>query len=64
MDNMIGKKVIISGMAIEIISDDDERWECRNVTTKETVFIKKSILKNAIKLGKAEVTSDFDDKEY
>ncbi len=64
MDNMIGKKVIISGMAIEIISDDDERWECRNVTTKETVFIKKSILKDAIKLGKAEVISDFDDKEY
>ncbi len=55
MDNIIGKKVIISGMAIEIISDDDERWECRNITTKETVFIKKSVLKNAIKLGKAEV---------
>lgn len=63
MDNMIGKKVIISGMAIEIISDD-ERWECRNVTTRETVFIKKSILKDAIKLGKAEVISGFDDKEY
>ena len=60
MDNMIGKKVIISGMAIEIISDDDERWECRNVTTKETVFIKKSILKDAIKLGKAEVMSEHD----
>ncbi len=55
MDNMIGKKVIISGMAIEIISDDEERWECSNITTKETVFIKKSVLKNAIKLGKAEV---------
>ena len=63
MGNMIGKKVIISGMAIEIISDDDERWECRNITTKETVFIKKAVLKNAIKLGKAEVISEFDDNK-
>jgi hypothetical protein len=68
VDNMIGKKVIgkkvtISGMAIEIISDDDERWKCRNITTKETVFIKKSVLKNAIKLGKAEIISERDDNE-
>jgi hypothetical protein len=68
VDNMIGKKVIgkkvtISGMAIEIISDDDERWKCRNITTKETVFIKKSVLKNAIKLGKAEIISELDDNE-
>jgi hypothetical protein len=60
---MIGKKVIISGMAIEIISDDDERWVCRNITTKETVFIKKSVLKDAIKLAKAEVISELDDNE-
>ena len=58
MDNMIGKKVMISGMAIEVISDDDERWECRNITTKEIIFIKKSVLKNAIKLGKAEVIEE------
>lgn len=55
MDKMIGKKVMISGMAIEVISDDDEQWECRNITTKEIIFIKKSVLKNAIKLGKAEI---------
>jgi hypothetical protein len=60
---MIGKKVIISGMAIEIIADDDERWVCRNITTKETVFIKKSVLKDAIKLAKAEVISELDDNE-
>ena len=60
---MIGKKVIISGMAIEIISDDGERLECRNITTKEIVFIKKSVLKDAIKLGKAEVISELDDNE-
>ena len=58
MDNMIGKKIMISGMAIEVISDNDEKWECRNITTKEIIFIKKSVLKNAIKLGKAELISD------
>lgn len=55
MRNMIGKKIIISGMTIEIIADDGESWECRNITTKETVFFKKSVVKDAIKLGKAEV---------
>lgn len=54
MDNMIGKKYIISGMTIEIVSDDGERWETRNTTTRETVYIDKSVLQNAIKLGKAE----------
>ncbi|MDH3343191.1 MAG: hypothetical protein OEM07_05665 [Gammaproteobacteria bacterium] len=54
MNNMISKKIMISGMAVEIISDDGERWQCRNITTKETVFIKKTVLKNAIKLCKAE----------
>ena len=58
MDNMIGKKIMISGMVIDVISDNDEKWECRNITTKEIIFIKKSVLKNAIKLGKAELISD------
>lgn len=58
MGNMIGKKVNISGMAIEIISEDGERWECRNITTKDIVFIKKSVIKDAIKLGKAEVVTE------
>ena len=62
MDNMIGKKIMISGMVIEIISDNDERWECRNITTKETIFIKKIVLKDAIKLGKAEVMSELNEK--
>ena len=60
MDKMIGKKYMVSGMAIEIISDDGERWEARNITTKETVFIDKSVLQNAITLGKAEEVMDFD----
>lgn len=63
MDNMIGKKIIISGMAIEVVADNDDMWECRNITTKETVFIKKPVLKDAIKLGKAEVISELDDNE-
>ncbi|MFC1589797.1 hypothetical protein ACFL3P_05970 [Pseudomonadota bacterium] len=41
-------------MTIEIVSDDGERWETRNTTTRETVYIDKSVLQNAIKLGKAE----------
>ena len=46
MNIKIGKKFIISGMTIEIISDDVKRWETRNITTREIVFFDK--------LGKAE----------
>lgn len=53
-DIKIGKKFIISGMIIEIVSDDSDRWETCNITTKETVFMNKIVLQNAIKLGKAE----------
>lgn len=63
MENMIGKKIVISGMTIEVISGDKERWECRNMTTQETVFMKKSVIENAIKLGKAEVVSALDDND-
>ena len=48
-------------MTIEIISDDEERYECRNMTTKETVFMNKPVIENAIKLGKAEVITSLDD---
>jgi len=51
---MIGKKFMISGMSIEIVSDDGDRWETRNLTTKETIFMDKLVLEHAIKLGKAE----------
>ena len=54
MDIKIGQKFIISGMTIEIISDDGERWQTRNITTREIVFFDKLVLLNAIKLGKAE----------
>lgn len=54
MEIRIGQKYIISGMTIEIISDDGARYETRNITTREIVFFDKSVLLNAIKLGKAE----------
>ena len=54
MEIKIGQKFIISGMTIEIVSDDGERWKTRNITTKEIVLFDKSVLLNAVKLGKAE----------
>ena len=54
MDIKIGSKVIISGMTIEIVSDAGEKWETRNITTKDIVFFDKLVLLKAIKLGKAE----------
>ncbi|MCW9078738.1 MAG: hypothetical protein OQK74_06155 [Gammaproteobacteria bacterium] len=41
MRDMIEKTISISGMVIEVISDDGERWECRNITTQESLFIDK-----------------------
>lgn len=54
MNNMIGKKFFISGMVIEVISDDGERWKTLNNTTREIVYFNKKFLIDAIKLGKAE----------
>ena len=55
---MIGKRFSISGMTIEIIANDGERWETRNLTTRATVFLDKAVLQHAIKLGKAEEISE------
>ena len=54
IDAMIGRKFTVSGMTLEILSDEGERWETRNITTRETVFLKKTVLQDAIRLGKAE----------
>ena len=54
MEIKIGNKYMISGMTLEVISDSGDKWETRNITTKEIVFFDKSVLLNAIKLGKAE----------
>jgi hypothetical protein len=60
---MTGKQYKISGMTIEIIADDGERWKTHNVTTNEIIYFDKSTLEKAIKLGKAEeVTEDSTDK--
>lgn len=58
---MIGKRYMITGMGVEIVSDQGEKWEARNVTIRETVFIDKAVHENAIKLGKAE--EKFDKKD-
>ena len=50
-------------MTIEIISDDGERWETRNITTRDTVYLKKTTLENAIRLGKAEEIFESDDQQ-
>lgn len=50
-------------MLIEILSEEDARWQTRNITTKETVFIDKSVLTNAIKLGKAEEIVEPDEND-
>ena len=57
---MIGQKIMISGMLIEIVSDAGDKWEARNITTQETVYFDKSFLEKAIKLGKAERVSDLE----
>jgi hypothetical protein len=62
MDELIGKKFMISGMAIEVVADASDRWETHNLTTRETVFMNKSVLQQAIKLGKAEEISPLDDE--
>ncbi|MCP5413373.1 MAG: hypothetical protein H6961_01945 [Chromatiaceae bacterium] len=55
---MIGKKIRIAGMLIEIVSDDGENWSCRNVTMGEPLVMKKALIEKAIKLGQAEVVSN------
>ncbi len=59
---MVGKKFNIAGMIIEIISDEGDKWNTRNITTKETVLFNKIVLQDAIKLGKAEEISDVVDE--
>lgn len=58
---MIGKTIEIAGMTIEIIADDGEKYRCRNITTGETLSIEKTMLDNAIKLGKADIVPDQDE---
>jgi hypothetical protein len=52
--DITGKKFWIAGMTIEVIADAGDKWETRNLTTKETTLMDKKVLESAIKLGKAE----------
>lgn len=60
MASLIGRKFSIAGMAIEIVAEDGDRWETRNLTTHETIHFDKAMLERAIKLGKAEPLDDED----
>ena len=57
---MIGKRFLISGMEIEIVSDAGDKWQTRNLTTNETVLFDKAFLEKAIKLAKAEEITNSD----
>lgn len=54
MKDLIGKKYMISGMAIEILLEAGDRWKTRNLTTGDVVYFHKDKLEKAIRLGKAE----------
>ena len=45
-------------MVLQIVADAGDRWETRNTTTRETIFMEKTILQNALRLAMAEVISD------
>lgn len=51
---MIGKKYILTGMLMEIVADEGEKWKLRNYTMNETILMDKAMLEKSIKLGKAE----------
>jgi len=58
MIDLMGKRIDIAGMTLDIVADAGERWECRNTTTRETVLMDKSVIDRAIRLGKAELSDD------
>lgn len=55
---LTGRKFVISGMTIEVIAENGEQLETQNLTTHETIMMKKSVLLHAIRLGKAEELFD------
>ena len=60
---MIGKRFLITGMRIEIVSDEGDKWQVRNLTTHQTLLFDKKVLDHAIRLGKAEEVSSETDHE-
>lgn len=59
---MIGKGFMVSGIIIEVIANDGDRLQTRNITTRKTVFFDRSALEKAIKLGMAEEITKQDDQ--
>ena len=59
---MIGTKLHISGMIMEVIGDEGDKWKIRNHTTNDTLFMDKTLLEKSIKLGKAELLVDEPDQ--
>jgi hypothetical protein len=63
MEDLVGKRFTISGMIIEVLSDAGEQWQVRNITTRDILKMNKSVLANAIKLGKAEALPEADKQD-
>jgi len=45
-------------MILDVVYDAGERWECRNTTTRKTIFMDKAVIDRAIRLGQAELSND------
>lgn len=60
---MLGQRLVISGMTIEIIADRQDQWQLRNLTTGQTLLMAKDTLDNALRLGKAEPIASDDDTD-
>jgi len=63
MKDLVGKRLAISGMTIEVLSDEDDRYKVRNVTTRDILEMDKAMLDKAIRLGKAEAVSETGEPE-
>ena len=59
---MIGKVIAIAGMKIEVLADEGEHWQCRNLTTGSPLTMKKAILDRAIRLGQAHFVEERDEE--
>ena len=57
MKDIVGKRFAISGMTIDVLSDEGDKYQVRNLTTRDIIELDKTMLVNAIRLGKAEQVS-------
>ncbi len=54
MQELVGKQFSISGMIIEVLDEESDKFRTRNITTGDIVYLDKAVLISAIKLAKAE----------